>query len=91
MKVHELKCWPEPFQAMWDGYKTFEVRVNDRDYQVADYLLLREFDPATSVYSGRRILVNVLYVMEGGRFGVAEGSVIMSTRLIETTTERLLP
>lgn len=42
---HELKSWPEQFQAVVDGTKTFEVRVNDRGFTSADELLLREFVP----------------------------------------------
>ena len=42
---HELKTWPNEFQAIWDGKKAFEVRPNDRNYQVQDSLLLREWVP----------------------------------------------
>ena len=34
--VHELKCWPEYFEAVISGAKTFEVRKNDRDFAVRD-------------------------------------------------------
>jgi len=42
---HILKCWPEYFEAIGQGRKTFEVRENDRNYQEGDSLELREFEP----------------------------------------------
>ena len=32
VKTHYLKTWPEPFAAILDGRKMFEVRVNDRGF-----------------------------------------------------------
>jgi len=36
MRTHELKCWPEYYEQVASGRKSFEIRVNDRDYQVGD-------------------------------------------------------
>ena len=41
---HELKCYSQYFQRIVTGQKTFEIRKNDRDFQVGDTLILREFD-----------------------------------------------
>jgi len=41
MSKHFLKTWAEYFEAVKSGNKTFEVRVNDRDFKVGDILVLR--------------------------------------------------
>jgi len=52
---HELKCWPEYFQKVWDGQKPFEVRNNDRNFEANDSVTLMEWDPKTENYTGRKI------------------------------------
>ena len=43
MKIHELKLDTEYFDDVKSGLKTFEIRKNDRDYQVGDLLSLSRF------------------------------------------------
>ena len=72
MSTHSLKTWPEYFEAVVDGSKTFEVRDNDRGYRVGDTLLLKEWAPhKTAVggrYTGREVEVTVTYVLDDGQF-----------------------
>jgi len=42
---HELKTWPKPFQQVVNKGKRFEIRRNDRNFQVGDILVLKEFVP----------------------------------------------
>ena len=42
---HELKIWPQYFQAVLTGEKTFELRINDRGFQKGDLVILKEWDP----------------------------------------------
>lgn len=45
VKTHELKVVEPYFTDLKTGKKTFELRFNDRDYQVGDVLILRKYDP----------------------------------------------
>jgi hypothetical protein len=62
--IHELKTWPAFFRATWDGRKTFDIRLNDRDFEVGDSLLLREYDPEDNTYTGRSVMRRVVYITE---------------------------
>jgi hypothetical protein len=85
-RIHDLKCWPEYFTAIADGPKRFELRENDRGFQVGDLLRLREWDPICDGdrrYTGREITVRVLYVFDGkGVPGLVDGYVIMSIEVV---------
>lgn len=61
---HELKIWPLYFDMVESGDKPFELRKNDRNFQVNDELLLREWDAVTG-YTGRRITAEISCVLEG--------------------------
>jgi hypothetical protein len=83
-REHTLKTWPSFFQAIRDGAKTFEVRRNDRDFEVGDTLNLVEWDPTPTCGSwpaghatGRHEFVRVTYVLQGGQWGVEKGFVVM--------------
>lgn len=75
---HELKTWPEPFQALLDGFKTHEIRQDDRGFGLGDELLLREWDPTTSEYSGREAAVGVTYLSRGPDWGLPPALCVMS-------------
>jgi Domain of unknown function (DUF3850) len=75
-KVHELKTLKPYFQDVYSGVKKFEVRFNDRNFQVNDLLGLEEFDDATQTYTGRYIIRRVTYILSDPMF-VKDGFVIM--------------
>ncbi|WP_145480075.1 DUF3850 domain-containing protein [Yersinia similis] len=56
--LHELKVIPEYFDAVFTGCKKAELRLNDRNFSVGDYLNLNEWE-LNSGYSGRRIVVEI--------------------------------
>lgn len=59
---HELKVWPEYFEPMARGAKSFEVRFDDRGFKVGDVLRLREWTSGDG-YSGRELRRTVAYVL----------------------------
>lgn len=83
---HELKTWPEFFDAVASGAKTFEVRRDDRGFQVGDRLVLLRWQPSDRGYQGggyvnatgddvgfhscARITARITYKLPGGRFGI---------------------
>ncbi len=83
---HELKTDPEVFDAVFDGSKTFEIRKNDRNFQVGDTLtLLRtEFTGAEMArgkplrFTGQEFHVAVTHILHGPVYGLADGWCIMS-------------
>lgn len=45
IKCHTLKSWPIHFQPVLSKIKTAEIRLNDRDYQAGDFVILSEYVP----------------------------------------------
>jgi hypothetical protein len=81
MAHHDLKTWPEFFQAIIENRKPFEYRLNDRDYKVDDVLHLQEWVPAEDGelgvregrYTGREVWKRVSYVLPVQELGPAAG------------------
>lgn len=77
MKVHELKTYPMFFSAVKSDLKKFEVRKNDRRFEVGHELLLREFDPSTrNGYTGNISHQKITYILSGGQYGI-EGEYVV--------------
>jgi hypothetical protein len=62
MRVHELKSWPEFYEAVASDEKKFEYRKNDRLFNKGDIIHLREFNPVDNTYTGRELFVKVDYI-----------------------------
>lgn len=91
---HALKVWPDYFDAIADGSKTFEVRWDDRTFLPDDRLLLREWSPEDG-YTGRWCRRTVTYVLNLGAFFQAighppavSGWVVMGLADVEAATKR---
>ena len=58
----EKKVWPEYFEAIITGKKTFELRLADWKCKAGDILILKEWNPKTQKYSGRKLEKKITYV-----------------------------
>lgn len=59
--IHDLKILPEYFVEVVRGNKTFEVRKDDRPFNVGDELILYEVN--CGKYTGRNIKVIITYIL----------------------------
>ncbi len=75
MVDHKLKCWPEYFEKLSNNEKQFEIRRDDRGFKVGDVLLLCEWLPLFSHYTGRQIQKRIVYILDKHE-GLKEGFVI---------------
>ncbi len=75
---HQLKVWPEPFDALADGTKLFEFRKDERSYRVGDELVLDEWDPDDERYTGRSLRRTITYLLRGPAFGIPQGFICLS-------------
>lgn len=82
---HILKTDPEPFQAVKRGDKTHEIRFNDRNFQLGDFLVLQETNFSAAEAKERNVPLEltgdvavtwITHIQEG--YGLMPGWVILS-------------
>lgn len=78
--LHELKTYPKYFQETIEGNKLFEIRKNDRNFQVGDVLLLKEWDNIK--YTGREVGAMVRDILDDKFIGLAEGYVALGLQIL---------
>lgn len=76
---HTLKTWVEPFEFVWDGRKTYEIRKeDDRTFNVDDIVKLAEWDRHLEEFTGRYIEGPITYLTRGPDWGIPEGMVVFA-------------
>jgi hypothetical protein len=76
MKTHELKILPKYFNEIWRGTKRFELRKDDRAYQIRDEVKLMEWDG--NEYTGAAVTLTISYVLvDVPDYGLKDGYVIL--------------
>ena len=88
MAQHELKIAPIYYQQVFLGYKNFEIRKNDRDFNAGDRVFLKEFDVDSQVYTGRQLIADIGYVCD---YEQKPDYVVFSLLRVHTYTQPELP
>ncbi|UBF29910.1 DUF3850 domain-containing protein (plasmid) [Kovacikia minuta CCNUW1] len=101
MTQHRLKTWTIFFNQVVQGSKTFEIRLNDRNFKIGDTLLLMEYDPLKKAVKNRTFAVKVTYILslkcfldiKGWRWQIARvivpDLVVMAIQPISSQTDTL--
>lgn len=63
MTVHYLKSQPQFYQEIIAGRKTHDLRKNDREFNIGDYIVLREWSELDG-YTGGVATVEITYITD---------------------------
>jgi len=88
MNIHELKTDPIVFALTVTDVKRYEIRVNDRDFQLCDELHLKETEFSGEemkagkplIYTGRMAVRRIDHILSG--YGLTDGWVVLSVTKI---------
>lgn len=94
MAIHELKTDPDVFTESMVGNKKWEIRFNDRNFQIGDTLKLLETKYSSAemaegkplIYTGRALEVVVLFMLES-TYGLKDGWCLMSVEQLRKEQE----
>jgi hypothetical protein len=59
MRKIEKKSWPKLFREMGKNKNHFEVRLADFKIKEGDYMILKEWNPKTKRYTGKKLKFSV--------------------------------
>lgn len=82
MKIHIKKLTQPYFDDVWYDKKKFELRKNDCDYTVGDFIVLKEYDQETISYSGRKIEAIINYLLKDYP-GIENGYCILGISILD--------
>lgn len=77
MTNHVLKISPKYFDDVKNNLKRFEIRKDDREFQVGDLVTLKEFEKGE--YTGRIIEnIPIIYILRNAsEYGLKDGYCIL--------------
>lgn len=83
MELHHLKIKENYFLALLSGDKTFEIRKNDRDFQVGDLIVFSVIDDRTCSIVDFGDVFRISYVLKDCKeYGLEDGYAVLSVEHI---------
>ena len=82
MKIHELKTLVKYYNKSFEGIKNFEIRKNDRDFQIGDFIVLRPYHPNCEYNKDSGIIFEIIYILDDFE-GLADGYVGLGLKFIK--------
>ena len=83
MKLHELKIKEDYFNAILRGEKTFELRKNDRDYKVGNFIHFIKTD-GLEYFGHSRDVYQITYVLKDvPEYGLDKDYCILAIKKLE--------
>lgn len=81
--THKLKTHDHFLSDIAKGRKPFEIRKDDRNFKVGEYLSLDGYYPESKCYSGREITAKITYKLENAeQFGLMPGYCILGIKVL---------
>lgn len=59
MKTHNLKCWCASFERILAGDQTFDIRKDDRQFEIHDLVVFEEYRHGVGAYTGRQVTAQI--------------------------------
>ena len=79
--IHRLKTIQPYFNEVELGSKTFEVRKNDRDFKVGDFMVLQEWELNGHFLTGNEVKTIITYVLDNPEYCKEEYVIIGFAKL----------
>lgn len=76
--MHELKISPSNFSDVASSRMSFQIRKDDRNYKIDDYIYLREYDEDT--YTGRSLPARITHLLSEAE-GLQKGYVLLNIKV----------
>ena len=88
MKLHILKIKDEYFKEILRGNKTFELRKNDRDYQVGDLIHFVDIDGNNLIIGNpsynEKLVFQITYILQNVQeYGLDKDYCILAIKKLE--------
>jgi uncharacterized protein DUF3850 len=61
--THSVKCWTQYYGAIRDNIKRFDLRKDDRGYEVGDKVIFEEFKHGVGEYTGKTVERRIAYIL----------------------------